>query len=138
MKPLKNAENSLLVLTADSDAIVLNRKTPLSAHLFRIDRHLGLRCASVLYGILNKILEKLLEVDFVDPKLRQALMDHLRLGLPDALGEIQERFAERFVRIDQFHRLFDCACGLCVGQQIPDKGLCAMGALDDKIQELTA
>src|SRR5882762_8759315 len=65
-------------------------------------------------------------------------MDHLRLGLPDAFGKIQQRFAERFVGVDQFHRLFDCACGLCVGQQIPDKGLCTMGALDDKIQELTA
>ena len=58
-------------------------------------------------------------------------MDHIRLGLLDGLGQIQQRLAERFVGADQFQRVVDQVCGLCVGQEIPDKRLRAMGALDE-------
>ena len=68
VQPFEQAKDLLRKLRADADSVVANRKEPFSvlASCGRTN-HGWNALAVVLYGVTDQVLEKLLQLDVMDP-----------------------------------------------------------------------
>ena len=91
VQPFKESKDALLELRLDSNAVVGNGKLPASRLSFGIDLHDGIHShSSILNGVADQILEKLLQMCAMNLDRRQPIDDHFSLGLCDHARQVCE------------------------------------------------
>lgn len=67
MKPLKNEKNALLLFRGNTNAVIPNRKHPISVLQFGGNMDLGRFLTMKFDGIANEVLKQLNELNFITP-----------------------------------------------------------------------